>query len=33
MERIMDRETGRTLIVPMDHGVTMGPITGLKNLE
>jgi len=33
MERIMDRETGRTLIVPMDHGVTMGPITGLKDLE
>ncbi|WP_457620775.1 2-amino-3,7-dideoxy-D-threo-hept-6-ulosonate synthase [Methanopyrus sp.] len=33
MERIMDRETGRTLIVPMDHGVTMGPITGLEDLE
>ncbi len=33
MERIMNRETGRTLIVPMDHGVTMGPITGLDDLE
>lgn len=33
MERIMNRETGRTLIVPMDHGVTLGPITGLEDLE
>ncbi|MFO8056951.1 MAG: 2-amino-3,7-dideoxy-D-threo-hept-6-ulosonate synthase [bacterium] len=32
MERIMDRETNRTVIVPMDHGVTVGPIPGLTNL-
>lgn len=32
LERIMNRETGKTVIVPMDHGVTIGPITGLINL-
>ncbi|MHC1629937.1 MAG: hypothetical protein ACXQTG_03175 [Methanoculleaceae archaeon] len=26
MERIVDRETGRTIIVPVDHGVTSGPV-------
>jgi fructose-bisphosphate aldolase / 2-amino-3,7-dideoxy-D-threo-hept-6-ulosonate synthase len=29
MERIMDRTNGRTVIVPMDHGVSVGPIPGL----
>ncbi len=29
MERIMDRAKGTTVIVPMDHGVTVGPIKGL----
>lgn len=33
MERIMNRITGRSLIVPIDHGVTMGPINGLINLK
>ncbi|MDD1719391.1 MAG: 2-amino-3,7-dideoxy-D-threo-hept-6-ulosonate synthase [Methanoregulaceae archaeon] len=32
LERIMDRNTGRTIIVPMDHGVTNGPIAGLIDL-
>lgn len=32
LERIMDRKTGRTVIVPMDHGVTVGPIKGLIDL-
>ncbi len=32
MERIMDRETGKTVIVPMDHGVTLGPIPGLVDM-
>ena len=32
MERIMDRNTGKTVIVPMDHGVTVGPIPGIINL-
>ncbi|MHA1270085.1 MAG: 2-amino-3,7-dideoxy-D-threo-hept-6-ulosonate synthase [Candidatus Helarchaeota archaeon] len=30
LERIMDRETKRTLIIPMDHGLTVGPIKGLN---
>src|SRR5512136_2418991 len=33
MERLMDRETGKTVIVPMDHGVTIGPVTGLIDLQ
>ena len=33
MERIIDRDTGRTVIVPMDHGVTLGPIKGLVNMR
>ncbi len=30
MERIINRETKRTIIVPMDHGLTVGPIKGIK---
>lgn len=26
----MDRETGRMVIVPMDHGLTVGPIKGIE---
>jgi fructose-bisphosphate aldolase/2-amino-3,7-dideoxy-D-threo-hept-6-ulosonate synthase len=33
LERIMDRNTHRTIIVPMDHGVTNGPIDGLVDME
>jgi predicted phospho-2-dehydro-3-deoxyheptonate aldolase len=33
MERIMNRETGKMVIVPMDHGVTIGPVAGLINLQ
>jgi len=29
MERILDRNTRRTVIVPLDHGMTVGPIQGL----
>lgn len=32
MERIMDRKTGRMIIVPMDHGVSAGPIAGLLDM-
>jgi predicted phospho-2-dehydro-3-deoxyheptonate aldolase len=32
MERIMNRNTQKTVIIPMDHGVTDGPIKGLINL-
>jgi len=33
LERIFDRNTGRTIIVPMDHGVTVGPIYGLVDFK
>ena len=27
------RDDNRTVIIPMDHGVTMGPVTGLVNMQ
>ncbi|MDP3040695.1 MAG: 2-amino-3,7-dideoxy-D-threo-hept-6-ulosonate synthase [Deltaproteobacteria bacterium] len=33
MERIMDRDSGKTVIVPMDHGVTLGPMAGLIDMR
>ncbi len=33
LERIINRDTGKTVIVPMDHGVTVGPIAGLINMK
>jgi fructose-bisphosphate aldolase / 2-amino-3,7-dideoxy-D-threo-hept-6-ulosonate synthase len=33
LERIMNRRNKRTVIVPMDHGVSVGPIKGLVNLN
>ncbi len=33
LERIIDRSTGRALIVPMDHGVSSGPILGITNMK
>lgn len=32
LERITRRDTGRTVIVPMDHGVTVGPVPGLIDM-
>ena len=32
MERIINRSTGKSVIVPMDHGVTVGPIRGLISM-
>jgi fructose-bisphosphate aldolase / 2-amino-3,7-dideoxy-D-threo-hept-6-ulosonate synthase len=32
MERIMNRNSGRTIIVPLDHGITLGPIPGLTDM-
>jgi len=32
LERILDRKTNRTVIVPMDHGMGQGPIKGLVNM-
>ena len=33
MERIKNRNTGRTVIVLMDHGISMGPIDGLQDMK
>lgn len=33
MQRIMNRNTGKTVIIPMDHGVTVGPIKGLEDMR
>ncbi|MCK5707386.1 MAG: 2-amino-3,7-dideoxy-D-threo-hept-6-ulosonate synthase [Candidatus Aureabacteria bacterium] len=32
LERIINRQNRKTVIVPMDHGVTVGPILGIENL-
>ena len=32
LERIMNRNTKKTVIIPMDHGVSNGPIPGLIDL-
>ena len=32
LERIMNRNTKKTVIIPMDHGVTNGPIAGLIDM-
>lgn len=33
LERILNRETRRTVVVPMDHGTTVGPIAGLEDMK
>lgn len=33
MERIVDRSSGRVVVVPLDHGISMGPIAGLINMR
>ena len=33
LERIFNRKTGRTIIVPLDHGVSVGPIFGIVDLR
>lgn len=33
LERIFDRNTKRAIIVPMDHGVSVGPIDGIVNMK
>ena len=33
LERIMDRNVGRAVIVPVDHGITMGPVPGLVDMK
>jgi len=33
LERIINRDTGKTVIVPMDHGVSVGPILGITDMK
>ncbi len=33
LERIIDRNSRKTVIIPMDHGVTVGPIEGLTDMR
>lgn len=33
IDRIMNRQTKRTVIIPMDHGISMGPIKGLYDMK
>ena len=33
LERIKNRQSGRTVIIPMDHGTTVGPIPGLEDMK
>ncbi|MEA3464080.1 MAG: fructose-bisphosphate aldolase, partial [Patescibacteria group bacterium] len=33
LERIINRNTGKTVIVPMDHGISVGPIDGLLDMK
>jgi predicted phospho-2-dehydro-3-deoxyheptonate aldolase len=33
LERIIDRNSCKTVIIPMDHGVTVGPIEGLADMR
>ncbi len=32
IERIIDRKTGKSVIVPMDHGVSIGPVPGIIDM-
>jgi fructose-bisphosphate aldolase/2-amino-3,7-dideoxy-D-threo-hept-6-ulosonate synthase len=33
LDRIMNRNTRKTVIIPMDHGITVGPIKGLHDMK
>jgi len=33
LERVINRNSGRTIIVPLDHGITLGPIPGLTDMR
>jgi class I fructose-bisphosphate aldolase len=33
LERILNRHTGRAIVVPMDHGVTIGAVDGLIDMR
>lgn len=33
LKRILNRNTNKTIIVPLDHGISVGPIDGVRNLK
>lgn len=33
LRRIFDQRTSKTVIVPMDHGVSMGPVKGIEDIR
>lgn len=33
IERIIDRRSGNTVIIPLDHGISIGPIPGLIDMK
>lgn len=33
IDRVIDRNTRKTVIIPMDHGITLGPIKGLYDMR
>jgi len=33
LDRVINRNTKKTVIIPMDHGITMGPIKGLYDMR
>jgi len=33
LERIINRNSGKTVIIPMDHGITVGPVEGLADMR
>jgi len=33
LKRIMDHRSGKTVIIPMDHGITIGPVDGLIQMD
>ncbi len=33
LERIFERNTGNALVVPMDHGISDGPVAGIEDIQ
>jgi len=33
MERIINRDTGNAVVVPMDHGISIGPVDGIIDMK
>jgi len=33
IKRLLNKDSGKSVIVPMDHGVSMGPIDGLEDVD